>query len=489
MVGFAYFASTVPINLEGLKPSLVAALQSQLGDQYRVVLGPTYLTHSANGFGVGLGFGDIRIADAQGRTLVASPSGYVGLDVLSLLRFNVSVHRLELDGLVVNLHVAKSGEISVAASRSQDAASLTFAPPAGGGAALNNPGALAAAVVEALAGAKQPLDHVAIVNGHLNVDNETLGLRSPTRAFRSPMIATVPPPRSRSPRRVHRAHGASRRASRPAPRASSPSRRATSASHDILMVSAIRPGFETDMPISFSFNARVDDHGALQAADGGFALGAGHFRLDNPDHKAFLVDEASGKIHWDASTRRFVAQGLEMLAGESHYRFDGVAEPPPGGEGPWRLRFESGDSVYGPERPGDQPVVIDKAVVEARFFADNGRVVVDRMTIHGPKVQGEISLDATPQGDSFAFKFELRAGPSSLVDSLRLWPSFINPPARTWCVEHIRAGDIVSATMRVDWDADATRNAFNKRPVPPTACAPTSRWLARASICCRACRR
>ena len=175
MVGFAYLASTGPIDLERLKPSLVAALQSQLGDQYRVALGPTYLTHSANGFGVGLGFGGIRIADAQGRTLVAAPSGYVGLDVLSLLRFNVSVRRLELDGLVVNLHVAKNGEISVAASRSQDAASLTFAPPAGGGAALNNPGALAAAVVEALAGAKQPLDHVAIVNGHLNVDNETLG--------------------------------------------------------------------------------------------------------------------------------------------------------------------------------------------------------------------------------------------------------------------------------------------------------------------------
>ena len=198
------------------------------------------------------------------------------------------------------------------------------------------------------------------------------------------------------------------------------------------------------MPISFNFYARVDDHGALQAADGGFALGAGHFRLDNPDHKAFLVDEASGKIHWDASTRRFVAQGLEMLAGESHYRFDGVAEPPSGGEDAWRLRFASGDSVYGPERPGDQPVVIDKAVGEARFFADNGRVVVDRMTIHGPKVQGEMSLDVTPQGDSFAFKFELRAGPSSLVDSLRLWPTFINPPARTWCVENIRAGNIVS---------------------------------------------
>ena len=163
------------------------------------------------------------------------------------------------------------------------------------------------------------------------------------------------------------------------------------------------------MPISFNFGARVDDHGALQAADGGFALGAGHFRLDNPDHKAFLVDEASGKIHWDAASRSFVAEGLEMLAGESHYRFDGVVEPPPGGEGPWRLRFASRDFVYGPERPGDQPVVIDKAVAEAWFFADSGRFVVDRMTIHGPKVQGELSLEATPQGDSFAFKFELRA--------------------------------------------------------------------------------
>ena len=87
--------------------------------------------------GFGLGFGGISIEDREGRTVVAAPSGRVGLDLLSLLTLDVKVRRLELDGLVLKLRVAPNGELSMAAARSTDAATFECAarrrPEAQGG--------------------------------------------------------------------------------------------------------------------------------------------------------------------------------------------------------------------------------------------------------------------------------------------------------------------------------------------------------------------
>ena len=470
VVGFAYLVSNGPIDLDRFKPTLLAALQERLGRSYEVSLGSTSLTHASAGFGLGLGFTDIRISDAQGRTLIAAPSGRIGLDFFSLLTFDVSVRRLELDGLVLNLHVAKSGEIAIAAAGNRDAASLAYAPPANaGGAALAAPGAIVNGLADALAGGERPIDHITIVNGHLNVDNEALGR---TLAYENFAISYD---RSAAAAAVEISARGPSGPWRIAARASAGAGRKLTlegrdlALHDILMVSAARPPFETDMPLSFSLNAEVDADGALRSAEAAFAAGAGYFKLDNPDHKPLLIDEASGELHWDPAARRFDARRLEMLTGASHYRFDGALLPPEGGQGPWRLHFESGDSVYGPERPGQAPVKIDRAVADGRFFPVEGRLDLDRLTVHGPKLQGELSLEATPQDGGAALKLTMRVGPTSLVDGLRLWPSFINPDVRAWCVDNIRAGEVVSGSLKVDFDAKTLRDTMEKRALPAEA--------------------
>ncbi len=467
LVGVAGIVATGSVNLESLRPTLLAALQERLGPQYRVSLASTYLTHSEHGFGLGLGFGGIEIDDRAGRALLSAPRGRIGLDPLSLLRFDVSVRRLELEGLSLSLRVHADGAISIAAAGSPDAASLTLPPPPAGAlaAAGADPGALALAAVEALAGASQPLDHVAIAHGHLNVDNEplrrSLAYEDVAIAYdRTGSGATIGiSARGPSgPWRIaaHATLGAERRLTLQAN---------DLGLHDILMVSAGRPPFETDMPISFTLDASVEPDGALDSADGAFALGAGFFKLDDPDHRKFLIDEASGSLRFDPSSGRFLARRLEMLAGSSHYRFDGAFTPPQGG-GPWGLHLDSSDAVYGPERPGEPPVVIDKTVADGRFFPSQGRLSLDRLAFHGPTVQGEMSLEAVPQGDSAALKLDLKIGPSSIVDGLRLWPAFINPPARTWCVDNVRAGAVVAGELTLDWDADTTRAALAKRALP-----------------------
>ena len=55
---------------------------------------------------------------------------------------------------------------------------------------------------------------------------------------------------------------------------------------------------------------------AAVALASGFALGAGYFKLDNPDHKAFLVDEHSFSAERvDAAAKRLA--GVESAKNES----------------------------------------------------------------------------------------------------------------------------------------------------------------------------
>ena len=60
----------------------------------------------------------------------------------------------------------------------------------------------------------------------------------------------------------------------------------------------------------------------------------------------------------------------------------------------------------------------------------------------------------------------MQVGPSAVVDLLRLWPSFINADARAWCIQNIHGGQLLSASMKVDWDAAAFDLAAHKQAVP-----------------------
>jgi uncharacterized protein involved in outer membrane biogenesis len=175
VLGCAYLLARGPIDLESFKPTLLASLQQRLGDHYRVSLGSTSLVRPANGFGLSFGFGGIEIDDAQGHMLLSAPGGRISLDVLALLSLEVRVRRLELDGLIVNLRVHPDGALEVAAVRSGDAAAVVRPTVAATAGSPVDPAELLQAAIDALAAAGQPLDHVAIAEGRLRVDNEALG--------------------------------------------------------------------------------------------------------------------------------------------------------------------------------------------------------------------------------------------------------------------------------------------------------------------------
>ncbi len=465
--GLALLLASGPINLEGLNPRIASSLQERLGPRYVVSIGPTALMRGDGG--LALGFGGISIRDAAGRPVLSAPGGRVGLDLWSLLTLQVKVRRLELEGLDLRLRVRPDGALSIAAAADPDAATFDLPAPvqpdseSTAGPDFN---LVAIGLIDAITGADQPLDRVSLVHGHLEVLNEALAKRTVYDDFqlsfeRRDETATV----------ALAAKGPQGRWSVDAKAQGGSQRMVSLVAHDldfddVRLFNANRPPFEADMPISLRLDAKLRANSTIESLSGRFTLGAGYFKLEDPDHEPFFIDEATGDVAWDPAARRYRFDNLQMLSGATHVYAVGWASPPTRAEPAWISHFESKDAVFAPERPGEKPIVIEQAGFDAHYYAGQGRLVLDRLSVRGPTVNGSMTAETgnAPGGSTLKMKLEL--GSSAVVDLLRLWPSFINADARAWCIQNIHGGQLESATMTVDWDAAAFAAAAHKQAVP-----------------------
>ncbi len=468
-VGFFFvLLGSSPIDVESLNPRIVQSLEERLGARYAVAIGPTYLMRMDGG--VALGFGGITIRDRAGRTVLSAPGGRVGLDALSLLTFEIKVRRLELDGLDLRLRLRPDGALSIAAGADSTAATIELPAPAASesASAATAPdfGLVAFRIIDAMTGASQSLDRVGLARGHLEVENEALGKRTVYDDL------SLSFDKSADAATIHAsARGSAGRWSIDATARGGEARVVSLSARDlglddVLLIHARRPPFEADMPISFRIEARLAANSTIQALQGRFSLGAGYFKLDDPDHEPFLVDEATGDVTWDAATNRYRFKNLQLLSGATHVLATGWLAPPTPAQAAWVSHLESNDTVFAAERPGEKPIVLDQTVFDARYLPRESRFVLDRLSVRGPSVNGAASGETAAVAEGTTLKLNLQVGPSAVVDVLRLWPSFINADARTWCLQHIHGGQVVAGSMSVDWDAAAFDLAAHKRAVP-----------------------
>ena len=457
-----------PIDVDALNPRIAQSLEERLGARYAVAIGKTYLMRLDGG--VALGFGGITIRDRAGRTVLSAPGGRVGLDSLSLLTLEIKVRRLELDGLDLRLRLRPDGALSIAAAPDSTAAPIELPAPAASepASAATAPdfGLVAFRIIDAMTGASQSLDRVGLTHGHLEVENEALGKKTVyddlSLSFDKGADAATIQASARGPAGRWSIEASARGGEA---RVVSLSARDLSLD-DVLLIHARRPPFAADMPISFRIEARLAANSAIEALRGRFSLGAGHFKLDDPDHEPFLVDEATGDVAWDAAAHRYRFDNLQLLSGATHVLAAGWLAPPTPAQPAWVSHLESDDTVFAAERPGDKPIVLDQILFDARYLPPEARFIVDRLSFHGPEVNGAGSGETAAVARGTTLKLNVQIGPSAVVDVLRLWPSFINPDARNWCLQHIHGGQVVAASMTVDWDAAAFDLAAHKRAVP-----------------------
>ena len=451
-----------PIYLQTLHDKIASSLQERVGDRYAIDLGPTYLMH--DDWGVGLGFRNLTVRDAAGRTVLAAPAGKIGLDTFALLLAQVKVRRLQLNGLALQMRVAANGALSIAVSGDESAAPIAL-PSGPSGLGSLNIATLVRAGAQAMAGAGQAVDQLTLANGRFEIDNEATHRSVTYKDFRlvfdrsgdeatARLSATGPsgPWAIESQATVGDAPALAVEA------------------HDLSLADLETfdkkpPPLFVEGPIGFKFDARLTPGGAIRTLIGRFAIGAGKVRLNNPDALPFLVDEASGRMDWDEAARQLRISDLSVLAGETRLTAAGWLKPPATPAGAWAARLESKDARFGPERPGENPVALDFIVAAMRFLPSESRFIVDEFAAKGPTFDGGLKAEIAPDGPGVSLKLDIKINPSVTQDVVRLWPQFINPDVRDWAAHNLHGGRI-EGTMVANWSAADLDAMDHKRAIP-----------------------
>ena len=458
--GYIYL-SQGPISLESLRPAIAESLQSRLRPGYRVALGPIAISRGAHG--VGLGFRGLAIRDSSGRLVVSAPGGRIGLDALALFSLAVKVRRLELDGLQLALRVGRNGELSLSAGDSEAVAIPLGPTPATP--ATNNFGALVAGLAESMAGVDQPLDHVAIVDGKLTV--LTAGRDQPAVYDNLRLSFDRSGASASASLAAHGPSGDWRVAARA--EAGNP-RKLTVEAHELSVDDFLRldphpPQFTFNSPISFDFVAAASPLGALTALDAKFLVGAGRFDPHDPaGAPPIAIDEATGKVTLDAKGR-YALQNIEVLAGATHVRLGGWLAPPATGDLLWRAHLHSADTLFAAPLPSEPAAALDNVDIDAHFDPSTQTFATDKFIAHGPHLTGQFAFGLHLAAAGPELKMDLQ-GQGSLLEALRLWPSFVNPDARTWCEQNVHGGELASGSLKIDWNAAALA-AVLARQAPP----------------------
>src|SRR5205807_2318863 len=175
-----------------------------------------------------------------------------------------------------------------------------------------------------------------------------------------------------------------------------------------------------------------------------------------------MIDKVTGGFHWNSAARRIAVDRWRLAAGATHFAMSGFVTPPYREGDPWTIGLTNAEpNVAGPERPGERPISLDDSDLAARLFLAEKKLVIDRFSLGGP--QGGIAMAG---GLDWSNGPHLRLGasisPAPVSTVLRLWPSFVAAPVRSYLLSHTSDGTVEKGTLRIDFHADD----FEMKPAP-----------------------
>ncbi|WP_148210520.1 DUF3971 domain-containing protein [Beijerinckia indica] len=496
-----------PVLIESLGPRIASALDDRFGHGYRFFLGPTTLTRhglrptlSLDGFSLREATGDKEDGhdesrETSGNLLLSAPRAEVSIDSWPLLLGKVVPKRLEIFDVVLHLSVTPEGTLALASETHPDApvvitptappstADVKNVPPQSGtaGAAarpvlVKQMGSAIRLLVDTLTNPESPIaaiDKVGITNGRLIVDdrtsNQTLTFENVTLAFNKKGEKTTFELSVEGPNGRWSAGGVA------SGTPNAPRRLEFQLDHlsldEILLATGVRLiGADFDTPIAAGFTLALGADDKLLEASGHVDLSPGFVRLDDPDAEPMLVDRLDSRFHWDQTTRRVLIDEARLDAGPSHFSFGGAMALPRIESEPWTLFLKNlAPVIYGPERPKEQPIVLDDAQFTGRLMPSEKKFILDRFAINSANNGGLAMAGTLDWIDGPHLRLGASINPTPVHTALRLWPSFITAPIRAWSLAHMTEGTVQSGTMQLDYDADTLKALRAEQPIPDSA--------------------
>jgi len=478
---FAAGLSLGPIPVNRFAPRIASAIGEWFGPGYEISIGGVAI--ALNRLVPALSIDALSVEGPSGRKIFAAPRAEVSFSPLSLIAGRVSLKRLEIDDVELRLALRPNGSLALPEPPGiEDAAPLNQplnssgvpenafvpppnvpqAPPGDSEPREGHPETRTAAMLRLAVdrltdpdGLTAAIHHIAIKGGRIIIYDETakeqrvfngvnLGFDRSPGTTRFDISADGPNGRWRAFGAASGMAGAERTF-------------ALSVSNltldELLLAAGTRVfGVDFDMPLSGDLDIRLGAGGEISQAAGQLEGGAGYFRFDDPDSEPTLIDRIGGGFRWNPARRQIVLDRLQMAAGATHFGGSGLIAPPLRVGDPWLIQLANTEpNVFGAERPGENPIMIDLADLTARLYPEGKKLTIDRFSFSGPKcgmaLSGTIEWIAGPH-----VRLGVSISPTPIAIVTRLWPSFVAAPVRSYLLGHASEGMVEAGTVQVDFD-------------------------------------
>lgn len=484
---FFLLLSRGPLSFAWLTPRIVASLNEYFAGRYDFQLAGVSIANADHGPTLSI---DGLVVKSGGRPIVASPRAQLSLDLPSLLLGRVQPRRLEVLDLELRLSVQPDGAVAISAGAEPVSAAKPVEPPAAPEspapvvpvervALLKTAAAALRGLMDLATSRDSPigvLDRVGLRHGRLVIDDRTID-----RVIRYDDVALSLDKGEGAMRFSLAATGPSRRWSAVAVAKGAPGRRREFLAklRDLSLDEASLVGgfrtsrFDTDAPFSFDLSFALGPDDNVLEAKGGFAVGHGFFRLEEPDHEPVMIDRISAEAAWDVGARKIVVAPVQFKAGGFDMAIAGEASAPaelPAGADPGADAWTIGlrllrPTVVAPERAAEKDVAVSEGALQARVMHGQGRVLVDRFGFSGPDVRVDVTGSVVYRGAP-RVAYTLDVADTQIQTLARLWPTHVTPPVRAWFVSHVPVGVIKRAHCAGEFDDDALTAMRYELPPP-----------------------
>ncbi len=480
-----------PLKLDGLGDKIASALDARFGRGARFTLGDTSLVQ--RGFGPSLTIDKLAISGPDGAPVLFAPKAEVAVDSFALLFGKVVPKRLEVFDVTLKLALLKNGHLALAAG---DAAKPFFeiggrdegaAPAPEAALPAGTPSASRRAVVMREAGlalrqfmdvltdpgsAIAAVDRLGISRGKLVIEDQVteqvttykdLDLSFDRSHGKTSFAVAADGPSGRW-------SVAALAAGRPgASRSFNLEVKQLSIDELQLLTGSRSLGVETDMPVGLTLDIALKPDNDLSEAVGGFALGPGFLRPDDPDQEPIFISTLDGGFHWNAADRTIDIDSLRYVEGATHFKLAGKVVPPHSEGDAWSFGLALAEpGLLAPERKGQKPVAITSASVDGRLDLGKKTFFLDRFAV-GAEPGGISFVGTVDWIDGPRIRMGARLIPTPVETVERGWPAAVASPVRAWLINRFESGMVTGGTLQIDYDKVALARMRADRAPPDSA--------------------
>ncbi len=476
-----------PIRIDGFGQTIARALHDRFGNGLRFALGGTSIVQ--RGLGTSLSVDRLSVTWPDGEPILTAPRAELAVSTSALLFGSLVPKRLEVFDVTLRAVFLKNGDLAIAAAdgsrpfvevgrsvegpgeASKPLAEVDASQPRERAVVMRQAAALLRQILDVLTDPRSPIaavDRLGIAHGTLVIQDQETSAETVYRGLDLSFDK-----QNGSMRFAVSAEGPTRRWSITATATGTPGgERRFALQVEDLTIDEIRLAagsrsrdVDTDAPVAFHVDLGLKPDNTLSEASGGFAIGAGYLRTDDPDFEPLFVTTIGSDFRWDGATRRILLQRLRYVEGDTHFLAEGDLMTPAREGEPWKVALHLTEpGLFAPDRKGQAPLPVEAGQFDGQLLLDRKTFLIDRVSfrpreggmalagqfdwVHGPHLRLGASMD-----------------PTAVATIGRLWPSFLAAEVRAWALNHFEAGLVSDATMQLDYDeADLKRLRADRPP-------------------------